>query len=79
MLGVPSLASDLPGVRMPVRHTGFGTIVPPRDSDAIARGLAALAEADLDREQGAALSRELYLAENVVDRHAELFDRIARS
>ncbi|MBM7519384.1 glycosyltransferase family 4 protein [Nocardioides nitrophenolicus] len=77
MLGVPSLASDLPGVRMPVRHTGFGAIVPPRDSGAIAAALREIEAADFDREAGSARARELYLAENVVERHAELFDRIA--
>jgi glycosyltransferase involved in cell wall biosynthesis len=77
MVGVPALVSDLPGVRMPVRHTGFGVVVPPRDSDAIAVGLSELATAELDREAGAARARELYLADNVVEQHEQLFDRIA--
>jgi len=34
--GTPVVASDLPGVRQPVRETGWGVIIPPRDSDALA-------------------------------------------
>ena len=33
--GVPVIASDLPGVRVPVTQTGFGVIVEPRNEDAI--------------------------------------------
>lgn len=38
--GVPVVASDLPGVRIPVQKTGMGITVPPRDSDKIAEALA---------------------------------------
>lgn len=38
--GVPVVASDLPGVRVPVRQTGMGRIVPPNTSDALAFALA---------------------------------------
>jgi glycosyltransferase involved in cell wall biosynthesis len=31
--GVPVIASDLPGVRLPVLQTGFGLLVPPGDLD----------------------------------------------
>jgi glycosyltransferase involved in cell wall biosynthesis len=34
--GTPVVASDLPGVRVPVRETGMGRVVPPRSPDALA-------------------------------------------
>ena len=37
--GTPAVASDLPGVRCPVRETGMGKIVPPRDPRALAQAL----------------------------------------
>lgn len=37
--GVPVVASDLPGVRQPVRTSGHGRVVPAGDPDALARGL----------------------------------------
>lgn len=39
MCGTPSIASDLPGVRQPVRLTGMGEIVPIRDSAALAEAI----------------------------------------
>lgn len=42
--GVPVAASDLPGVREPVRMTGCGRIVPIGDSAALAAALVALIE-----------------------------------
>lgn len=76
MQGVPVVATDLPGVRMPVRDTGFGTVVPPRDPAAIAEALAELPGRGLDRAAGAASARERYLADRVVDRHRELFEEL---
>src|SRR4029434_5447130 len=46
LCGTPVVATDLPGVREPVRRTGMGRIVPPRDPDALA---AALLEVIRDR------------------------------
>lgn len=36
LMGVPVVASDLPGVRIPVQKTGMGEVVPPRDSKRLA-------------------------------------------
>lgn len=33
--GVPVVASDLPGVRVPVQKTGMGIVVPPRDAKSL--------------------------------------------
>ena len=76
MQGVPVMATDLPGVRVPVRTTGFGRIVPPRDPDAITRALIQISESNLDPRAGASAARELYLASSVVDRYAELLGEV---
>ena len=39
LCGTPSIASDLPGVRQPVRLTGMGEVVPIRDSAALAEAI----------------------------------------
>jgi glycosyltransferase involved in cell wall biosynthesis len=44
MKGVPSVASDLPGVRQPVRMTGIGEVVPVGDADALATALIRVLE-----------------------------------
>lgn len=39
MNGVPSVASNLPGVRQPVTMTGMGKVIPIQDSPALAQGV----------------------------------------
>lgn len=39
MMGVPVVASDLPGVRIPIKKTGMGVLVTPRNSQELALGL----------------------------------------
>lgn len=72
MAGVPALASDLPGVRTPVRETGFGVVVTPRDEAGIAAGLGRLRDDPPDRTAGAARARERYALDAVLDAHEQL-------
>ncbi len=48
LCGTPVVATDLPGVRVPVQRTGMGLIVPPADHEALA---AAIVEAVRCRER----------------------------
>lgn len=73
---VPVLATDLPGVRVPVQQTGFGQIVQPRDPAAIARGLELL-KAQPPDPSGAARAAELYDPVTVVDSYEGLFEKAA--
>ena len=77
MTGVPALASDLPGVRIPVRRTGFGAIVPPRDPAAIHRALLRLQDSPPDRSAGAVATRTWYGDGKTIKEYRELFDRVA--
>lgn len=77
MVGVPVLASDLPGVRMPVRDTGFGEIVPIRDAPAITAALPRIERAEFDRPALAAQARKRYGAASVVERYRSLFAELA--
>lgn len=38
-LGTPVIASDLPGIRQPVKQTGMGKIIPPGDSQALVEAI----------------------------------------
>jgi glycosyltransferase involved in cell wall biosynthesis len=42
--GTPVVTTDLPGVRVAVRATGMGEIVPPRDSEALATAIIKVLE-----------------------------------
>ncbi len=39
LCGTPVVATDIPGARVPVRATGMGVLVPPRDPAALAQGI----------------------------------------
>jgi glycosyltransferase involved in cell wall biosynthesis len=75
--GVPVLASDLPGVRTPVRETGFGVIAPPRDPAGIADGLRRLRQDPPDRATGPARALERYGLPVVLDAYERLFAEVA--
>lgn len=76
MAGVPVVASDRPGVRSVVERTGFGAVVPPGDTAAIAAALPAVA-ANCDRKAGAAAARASYGLQATTDAYAELFRSVA--
>lgn len=80
MLGIPVIASDLPGVRMPVHVTGNGRVVPRRDPAAITEALlelAAILPDPAERAARATGARERYLGTSIVERHALLLDELA--
>lgn len=76
MRGIPVVVSDIPGVRVPVRRTGLGRIVPPRDAAAIATALRELRDGPPDGG-GADVARELYGLDAVVDAYASLCSDVA--
>ena len=76
MLGVPVIASDLPGVRQPVRRIGLGRIVPPRDPGAITAALREIVGDPAAQDVAARRARESYGAGHVVDAHAALLDSL---
>jgi len=40
MMGIPVVVSDLPGVRVPIKKTGMGIIVPVANSQKLAEAVA---------------------------------------
>ncbi|MFY1686361.1 glycosyltransferase family 4 protein [Plantactinospora sp. WMMB782] len=72
--GVPSVASDLPGMRVPVQLTGFGELVPPRDPAAIAEALVRVgATSAADRVEGARRAEARFGVTVSIDAYEEAF------
>ncbi|MGA2283500.1 MAG: glycosyltransferase family 4 protein [Candidatus Dormibacteria bacterium] len=76
MLGIPVIASDLPGVRVPLTEVDLGTLIPPRDAAAIAGALSAPLPAARQRQTASVRARELWMADAVVERNATLLREI---
>lgn len=74
LLGTPSIAGDLPGVRQPVRLTGMGEVVPIRDSAALADALLRILR-DRDRYVRPRSEIEaLFSTERTAERYERLFE-----
>jgi glycosyltransferase involved in cell wall biosynthesis len=77
MNGVPCVASDLPGVRQPIRNHEMGRIIPIGDSKALAAAiLEILAEKKkkiIPREK----LQEIYNPDAIAREYEVLFDKIA--
>lgn len=71
--GVPVVASDLPGVRIPVKLIGEGVIVKPRDVQALSRAIGFFLQKKINM---AGLVRKAALSfnhEKTIDVYAEIF------
>jgi len=78
MNGKPVVASDLPGVRQPVRLTGMGRVTPVGDAQALAQNiLAVLADPHSYRRDAAALRKE-FSPDMCAAGHEELFLEIVK-
>jgi glycosyltransferase involved in cell wall biosynthesis len=79
--GVPVIATDLRGVRVPVQKTGNGSIVPPRDARALAEAILAGISVPAGRtaEQIAAKAWEVFRHEATLTAIAGLVRQMARA
>jgi len=75
LLGVPALASDLPGVRTPVQRTEFGVVVRRADAAAISDGLRTLRHSPPDPSLRQRV-RDIYGGDASVRAYQALFDRL---
>ena len=78
LLGTPSIASDLPGVRQPVRTTGMGEVFPVGDSALLADALVRVLG---DRERYVRPRRDieaLFRTSLTAEHYEQLFDRLLR-
>lgn len=75
MAGVPVVASDLPGVRVPVNETGFGRLSPPGDVPRLREAILASWSCPPD-PSGVARARDRYSLGAVVDAHEKLYEHL---
>jgi glycosyltransferase involved in cell wall biosynthesis len=76
LCGTPSVASDLPGVRQPVRQTGMGEVVPVGDSGALAEAILRVVN---NRGQYARPREEIaarFNTERTAQEYEALFERL---
>jgi len=74
--GLPTLAADLPAIRAFVTANGTGLVVPPADTDAIARAMLEIVEPGRNRQLRAAVAAAS--AEHRWEREAEILADLYR-
>lgn len=74
--GTPVIATDLPGVRQPVKMTGMGTLVPPEDANALAQALIKI----LDQPNGYHGDKEAvvrrFATDNIAAEYETLYEEL---
>jgi glycosyltransferase involved in cell wall biosynthesis len=74
--GTPVVATDLPGVRHAVGHTGMGRIVQPQNSDALAQAILEVLDQP-DRYKGDIPAvRRMYASETVAKHYESIFEEL---
>ena len=76
MNGVPSIASNLPGVRQPVIRHGMGEIIPIGDSEELARAVFRISEHKDKYIKGYQGIKEQYTPSSVAEEYVRLFEEI---
>jgi glycosyltransferase involved in cell wall biosynthesis len=79
LCGVPVVASDLPGVREPVRRTGMGEITPVKDPDALARQIARVLHCPERYRRPHASIRETFSADATLSAYEAAYERALKS
>lgn len=76
LLGIPVVASDLPGVRIPVSLTGGGITVGLRDAKALSKAIRFCLQRNIDRAGLARKSALIFNQDKTFSAYAEIFRQI---
>jgi glycosyltransferase involved in cell wall biosynthesis len=78
LCGTPSVASELPGVRMPTRMTGMGRTFPPRNSAALAEAVIEVLDHREQYVRPRAPIAEQFSPLTTAARYEELFEKLLK-
>jgi len=76
LCGTPVVASDLPGVRVPILTTGMGRIVPPADSAALAEAICEVIQNRVQYIRPRSLIEAKYSTAATADAYLALFQQL---
>jgi glycosyltransferase involved in cell wall biosynthesis len=72
LCGVPVVASDLPGVREPIRMTGMGEIVRPKDSYDLAEKVSKILHNKINYTKKKAVINELFSLQDTINKYEQV-------
>ncbi len=71
--GVPSVCTDIPGVRWPIKESGMGRLVKPQDPAALAEGIIKVVRESRQYQKNFKRVREIFSYSKTLSRYEELF------
>ena len=77
--GTPSIASNLPGVRQPVRMTGMGEVCPVGDSAALAQSLVRVLSNRASYVRPVSEIEALFSSTRTAEQYERLFEELISS
>jgi glycosyltransferase involved in cell wall biosynthesis len=77
--GTPVVASNLPGVRMPVQMTGMGEICEIKNADDLAKKINSVLKNGKKYYQQKARNLELFDYKKTVEKYEKLFESVEKS
>ncbi|MDQ7029294.1 MAG: glycosyltransferase [Ardenticatenia bacterium] len=78
LCGTPVVASDLPGVRVPVQTTGMGCIVPPRNAEALAEAVVDVLRRRSEYVRPREEIERIFSLDRTVEQYESLFAQLAQ-
>ncbi|MBN1877746.1 MAG: glycosyltransferase family 4 protein [Anaerolineae bacterium] len=78
LCGIPCVASDLPGVRQPIRQTGMGEIAPVGNAEGLAAAILRVFDHHRDYLRPREEIMDRFSTERTVDEYEKLFNRMLR-
>jgi glycosyltransferase involved in cell wall biosynthesis len=79
LCGTPTVASALPGVRVPTQLTGMGRTVPPRDSAALAEAILEVLEHRPQYVRPREPIAEMFAPSKIAERYEAVFEGLLRA
>jgi len=79
LCGTPVVATELPGVRVPVRATGMGVVVPPRDAEALAAAIVRVVQHRSHFVRPRAEVARIFSFADTISRYEALFRELVRT
>jgi glycosyltransferase involved in cell wall biosynthesis len=76
--GTPVVASDLPGVRQPVRMTGMGLVVPPADAPALAKALIEILDSPENYKGDSQAVAQRFSSQRIAEEYETLFNELVK-
>lgn len=74
--GTPVVASDLPGVRQPIRMTNMGEIVPPANPDALAEAIIKILSSPKNYDQDPVAISQQFSPEHMAASYEDVFQQL---